>query len=109
MKIWTRLTNPINRYRWVNIKILKYVIKVVEQLCQYLLDNSMLTLLSSNFVLYLDDVANSGLQIYGGPGSLSHGFKIWPITFQGNGPSGPILFSCEKNLTLIKIFILQQV
>ena len=37
-----------------------------------------------------------GLQIYGGPGSLSHDFKIWPITFQGSGPSGPILFSCEK-------------
>ena len=31
----------------------------------------------------------SGLQIYGGPGSLSHDFKIWPITFQGSGPSGP--------------------
>ena len=29
----------------------------------------------------------SGLQIYGGPGSLSHDFKIWPITFQGSGPS----------------------
>ena len=28
-----------------------------------------------------------GLQIYGGPGSLSHDFKIWPITFQGSGPS----------------------
>ena len=26
-------------------------------------------------------------------GSLSHDFKIWPITFQG---SGPIFFSCEK-------------
>ena len=26
-------------------------------------------------------------------GSLSHDFKIWPITFQD---SGPILFSCEK-------------
>ena len=39
----------------------------------------------------------AGLQIYGGPGSLSHDFKIWPITFQGNGPSGPILFSCEKS------------
>ena len=23
-------------------------------------------------------------------------FKIWPITFQGSGPSGPILFSCEQ-------------
>ena len=39
-----------------------------------------------------------GLQIYGGHGSLSHDFKIWPITFQGSGPSGPILLylSCEK-------------
>ena len=37
-----------------------------------------------------------GLQIYGGPGSLSHDLKIWPITFQGNGPSGPSLFSCEQ-------------
>ena len=41
-------------------------------------------------------MARTGLQIYGGPGSLSHDFKIWPITFQGSGPSGPILFSCEK-------------
>ena len=24
-------------------------------------------------------------------------FKIWPIIFQGSGPSGPILFSCEKS------------
>ena len=38
----------------------------------------------------------AGLQIYGGPGSLSHDYKIWPITFQSSGPSGPILFSCEK-------------
>ena len=29
----------------------------------------------------------AGLQIYGGPESLSHDFKIWPITFQGSGPS----------------------
>ena len=38
----------------------------------------------------------AGLPIYGGPGSLFHDFKIRPITFQGSGPSGPILFSCEK-------------
>ena len=38
----------------------------------------------------------TGLQIYGGPGSLSQDFIIWPITFQGSGPSGLILFSCEK-------------
>ena len=40
---------------------------------------------------------NVGLQIYGGPRSLSHDFKIWPITFLGSGPIGPILFSCEKS------------
>ena len=39
---------------------------------------------------------HAGLQIYDGPGSLSHDFKIWPITFQGSVPSGPILFSCEE-------------
>ena len=38
----------------------------------------------------------AALQIYGEPGSLSHDFRIWPITFQGSRPSGPILFSCEK-------------
>ena len=38
----------------------------------------------------------AGLKIYSGPGSLFHDFKIWPITFQGSGPSGPILFRCEK-------------
>ena len=44
--------------------------------------------------IYISDVA--GLQIYGRPGALSHDFKIWPITFQGSGPSGSILFICEK-------------
>ena len=39
---------------------------------------------------------STGLQINGGPRSLSHDFKIWPITFQGSGPNGPIPFSCEK-------------
>ena len=42
-----------------------------------------------------------------GPGHypMIHDFMIWPITFLG---SGPILLSFEKNLNLIKIFILQQ-
>ena len=31
-----------------------------------------------------------------GPGHCPMIFKIWPITFQGSGPSGPILFSCEN-------------
>ena len=47
----------------------------------------------------------TGLQIYGGLGSLSHDFKIWPVAFQGSGHRGPILFSCEKNLTLKKIHL----
>ena len=38
------------------------------------------------------DMKLTGLQIDCGPGSLSHDFRIWPITFQGSGPSGPILF-----------------
>ena len=48
-------------------------------------------------------MSSTGLRINGGPGSLSHDFKIWPITFQGSGPSGPF-FLVVKNLTLIKIF-----
>ena len=50
------------------------------------------------------DSKSTGLQIYGGPGSLSHDFKIWPIIFQGSGSSGPILFCCEKS-HYKKIFI----
>ena len=42
--------------------------------------------------LYVVVVGIADLQIYGGPGSLSHDFKIWPITFQGRGPSKPIKF-----------------
>ena len=30
-------------------------------------------------------------------GSLSHDFKIWPITFQGSGPSGAILLAGKKS------------
>ena len=47
-------------------------------------------------IIALSQHCVTGLQIYGGPGSLSHDFKIWPITFQGSGPSGPILFGCEN-------------
>ena len=43
-----------------------------------------------------NEATRPGLQIYGGPRSLSHYLKIWPITFQGSGPGGPILFSCEN-------------
>ena len=49
----------------------------------------------------LNRVGNSGLQIYGGPGSLSHDFK----KCLGSGPSGPKKdpsFLVVKNLILIK-------
>ena len=42
-------------------------------------------------------LALPGLQIYGWPGPLSPDFIIWPITFKGSEPSGPIIFSCEKS------------
>ena len=42
-------------------------------------------------------IINAGLQIYGGPGTLPHDFKIWPITFQGSEPSGPILLVVKKS------------
>ena len=49
----------------------------------------------------------SGLQIYGGPGSLSHDFNIWPITFKAAGPVDPS-FLVLKNSHLNKNIILQQ-
>ena len=43
------------------------------------------------------NTADVGLQIYGGPGSLSHDFKIWPFTFQGSGPVDPSLLVVKKS------------
>ena len=37
----------------------------------------------------------TGLQIYGAPAPLTHYFKIWCTTFQGSGPSGGVLLSCQ--------------
>ena len=48
------------------------------------------------YVYVMMEPVHAGLQIYGGPGSLSNDFKIWPITFQGSMPSEPIVLSCEK-------------
>ena len=56
-----------------------------------------LTIIIEVLILYSLSMHCTGLQIYVGPGSLSHDFKIWPITFQGSGPSGHILFSCDKS------------
>ena len=38
----------------------------------------------------------TGLQIYSGPRSLSHDFKIWPNTFQG--PLDPSFLVVKKSL-----------
>ena len=70
---------------------------ILDDIWQFLYTDSftlsdMVLLINSDF----PGMICTGLQIYGGPGSLSHDFKIWPITFQGSGPSGPILYSCEK-------------
>ena len=57
------------------------------------IDNVILVLDKSTEETFVIKVSrHSGLQIYGGPGSLSRDFKIWPITFQGSGSSGPNLF-----------------
>ena len=42
-------------------------------------------------------VGRAGLQIYGGPGSLSHDFKIWPVTFRGSGPVDPSFLVVKKS------------
>ena len=48
---------------------------------------------------YNTDLDYTGLQIYGGLGSLSHDFKIWPIM----GPVDPSFLVVKKiSLTLIK-------
>ena len=50
-----------------------------------------------SFVHEKYEYAITDLQIYGGPGSLSHDFKIRPITFQGSGHRGSTLYSCGKS------------
>ena len=39
----------------------------------------------------------TGLQIFGGPGSLSHDFKIWPITFKAVSPVDPSILVVKKS------------
>ena len=56
----------------------------------------------SNYSIHLQDEItetfdHTGLLIYGRPGSLSHDFKIWSITFQGSGPSGPFFLVVKKS------------
>ena len=51
--------------------------------------NPSLTIIIGVLILYSLSMHCTGLQIYGRPGSLSHDFKVWSITFQGSRPSGP--------------------
>ena len=39
----------------------------------------------------------SGRQIYGWPRSLSHDFKIWPITFKAVSPVDPSILVVKKS------------
>ena len=48
---------------------------------------------STLYIKYL-----AGLQIYSGPRSLCHDYKIWFITFQGSGPHGPTFLVVKKSL-----------
>ena len=41
--------------------------------------------------------ASTGLQIYGGPGSLSHYFKIWPSLSKTVGPVDPSFLVVKKS------------
>ena len=59
-----------------------------------------------SFKQTLRTLVRSSLSSYGWPRSLSYDFKIWPITFQGSGPSRPILYRCEKIHFNKNIFIL---
>ena len=49
---------------------------------------------------FVVDIAETGtgLQIYGGHGSLSHDFKIWPITLsKAVGPVDPSFLGVKKS------------
>ena len=82
-----------------NLNIASYIM-LFKAIRLYLTDyiTDMLSQISKHMQSAIVTMASAlaGLQIYGGPGSLSHDFKIWPITFQGIGPSGLILLCCEQ-------------
>ena len=48
-------------------------------------------------VYRLDASIVPDFQIYGGPGSLSHDFKIWPITSKAVGPVDPFILVVKKS------------
>ena len=79
----------IKRCKIVDITVFCSLDKPVEN------DISLQKFESQN-AISVNDVDETSLQVYDGPGSLFHDFKIWPIAFQGSGPSGSILFSSEK-------------
>ena len=56
-----------------------------------------LVVICSLEVYRLDASIVPDLQIYGGPGSLSHDFKIWPITSKAVGPVDPSILVVKKS------------
>ena len=69
-----------------------------SQVAIVFLETLVRTPLEKQFEKELDTLGPvaSGLQIYGGPGSLSHIFKILPITFQVKGPVDPFFLVVKK-------------
>ena len=61
-----------------NIFLKEYRLNYIEKFPRFMI------IYERNMNTIFTEVA--GLQIYGGPGSVSHDFKIWPITFQSSGP-----------------------
>ena len=82
---------PCQTLELVMVSIMGLIL-VVCQLIYPLLSTGSIQEMNKSLVC----TGRAGLQINGGPGSLSHNFKIWPILFKGNWLSGPILVSCEK-------------
>ena len=66
------------------------IVKILEFLVwHYLLEIYSLPSVFIDIKMFTRNWPTTGLQIYGGPGSLFHDFKIWPITFQGRGLVDP--------------------
>ena len=81
--IWSSLVNPYPAKQFCPVNNLCFLC-----LLQIFKMHFRFTLIMEAKTMDHDQTAKgAGLQIYGGCGSLSHDFKIWPITFQGSKPS----------------------
>ena len=85
IKPYLNIASHIMLFNAIGLYLTDYITDMLSQISKHM-QSGILTMAS----------ALAGLQIYGGPGPLSHDFKIWSITFKGSGPSGLILLSCEQ-------------